>query len=266
MNRTSGVIVAMLVALSLAYASLAAAQPASVSGCGSLGSGSYILINDISASGTCLTLTGDNITIDFNGFTIKMTSGSGSGITDSSTARSNIVIRNGTVRDFTVVGIFLLSSSSIQIDRMRAVSNGASGIEVGNDSSVTNSIASNNGDIGITGFGNILITGNTANNNAGFGIHGTTNLISGNTANGNAKGIEAAAGSTISGNTASGNSFGIIVGGGGRSDILNNTASDNGLTGIEVDCPSNLVGNTAQGNGQNLVQNGVGCKKFNNLF
>ena len=226
MNRTSGVIVAMLVALSLAYASLAAAQPASVSGCGSLGSGSYILINDISGSVTCLTLTGNNITIDLDGFTITGTgTGAGSGITDGGTARSNIVIRNGTIRNF-LFGIKLTSSSNIQIDRMRAVSNGASGIEVGNDSSVTNSIASNNGDIGITGFGNILITGNTA----------------------------------------SGNSFGIIVGGGGRSDILNNTASDNGLTGIEVDCPSNLVGNTAQGNGQNLVQNGVGCKKFNNLF
>ena|SRR3990172_7508354 len=90
------------------------------------------------------------------------------------------------------------------------------------------------------------VNNNIANNNANDGIHAPqNNNIIYNTANENSgDGIEA----------------------GQESSVINNIANDNDGDGIEVGCPSNLVGNTMQGNGVNLSQNGVGCKRYNNLF
>lgn len=229
-----GVKVAILAAawLTLVHAGLATAQPTSISACGSIGSGSYVLTQNFFAppNGPCLTLTSGNITIDFNGFTITGSSGPGflppfPGITDGGSARSNIVIGNGTIRTFTGNGIDLGASSTIQIDRMRVISNGGNGILAGNDVSVTNSSASSNG----------------------------------------ASGISVGSGSTITGNSAHGN-FGTGINVGDRSTILNNTANGNVEAGVNVACPSNLIGNTAQGNGSDLVKVGSGCKIVNNLF
>src|SRR3990170_1310332 len=82
------------------YVTKATAQPTSLSACGNVGTGSYVLTQNLSTTGDCLTLTGNDITIDLNGFTIDGDdSGFDRGIVDGG-ARQNIVIRNGTIRDF----------------------------------------------------------------------------------------------------------------------------------------------------------------------
>src|SRR3972149_3450860 len=121
-----------LIALALgAYVTEAVAGVTPISACGGmLGSDSYVLTQNISTTGDCLTLTGDNITIDLNGFTIDGDdSGFDRGIVDGG-ARQNIVIRNGTIRDFSD-GVLINNSDGCKVEGILAFSNTNSGIRVG---------------------------------------------------------------------------------------------------------------------------------------
>jgi len=221
------IVLAVILVLSLGvYVTEATAGVSPLSACGSVGTGSYELTQNISTTGTCFTLTGDDITIDLNGFTIDGDdSGNDFGISDGG-ARQNIVIRNGTIRDFQVA-IDLDQSDGCKVEWILAFSNTESGIRVGDDCNVSHNIANLNSQRGIT--------------------HGSSCDISYNIANNNAVGIDI---------------FALTMG----SNIIYNTANGNISIGIDAGCPSNLVGNTAQNNGTNLNQIGAGCKRYNNLF
>lgn len=56
-------------AVATATFSLTAPTGTSLTACGSLGSGTYFLANDVSSTGTCFNLTGSPVTIDLNGHT-----------------------------------------------------------------------------------------------------------------------------------------------------------------------------------------------------
>jgi len=201
------ILVVMLVLAMGAYVTEATAQPTVLTMCQSVGTGSYVLGNNISTTGTCFTLTGDNITIDLNGFTINGDdSGSDFGITDGG-ARQNIVIRNGTIRDFQVA-IDLDQSDGCKVEWILAFRNTSSGIRVGDDCNVSHNIA-NNSQRGITHGSSCDISYNIANNNAvgidHFALTMGSNIIY-NTANGNiATGINVSCPSNLVGNTAQNN-------------------------------------------------------------
>ena len=220
-------------------------------------SGSYYLTGDLTGDGTTtkggISIAADDVTIDLMGYTLK---GSDSGINYGilMNTRSNVEIRNGTVRDFHY-GIYESGSNGQghRIINVRAVSNVLRGIYLfGKDHLVKNCTASDNGDdaastvYGIYAYNGSTVTGNTAHNN-------------GDNATGNVYGIYAFFGCTVTGNTAynngynAGTVYGIYLGAG--STVTGNTAYNNGdwangnVYGIYLVGNSLVDQNTAYSNG-----------------
>jgi parallel beta-helix repeat protein len=161
-------------------------------------SGSYVLANRLTGAGNCIVLATDNVTLDLDGQTISG-DGTGFGIGDDGETRQNIVIRNGTIRNFET-GISLLSSSHITVERMHVLRNTDNGIVTGLQSIIRDNIVTDNGDSGIVAFGaGSLISGNIANDNNGWGISANcpSNVI-GNMASGNINASQINAGGNCS--------------------------------------------------------------------
>ena len=222
-----------------------------ISACGTIAApGSYVVVKNLAATGTCLFITADHVTIDLNGFTLSG-DGTGSGITTDGTndnRRLGIAVYHGTVTGFDD-GLPLFFASGVTVAGVRAHTNAGDGINVGFASTVSGNTANGNGGSGITALSGSTVSGNTANKNFIFGI-----IFSGN--------------STVTGNTANGNTTGIL-GNQFGSTVTGNTARDNG-NGIVLLCPSNVIDNTATSNTvENLdlivLAGGGPCNNINNV-
>ena len=221
---------ATAVALILAAGGGAAvAQPIPLAACGPISaSGSYKLVNNLSASGDCLVLSGPanaNSAIDLDGFTMTG-DGTGRGIGNDSVVEG-LTVRNGTIKGFdSGIGVF---GNNITVERMvliRNVSFGLTGIE---DTIVKDTIVTGNG-LGASVAEGSVVTGSTFSFNTFDGLVVTAASIN--------------PGSMIS----------------------NNTAINNGGAGFRVTCPGNILGNTATGNGGgNLILAGAGCNSEHNV-
>lgn len=260
------VLVAMLAIGLLGYAPDVLAGVKKIKKCGTITApGSYQLDKNLNATGDCLVIQANFVTIDLNGFTVTG-DGTGDGITDGGVARKGIAIRNGTITGF-VDGIDLFFSRGVSVEQVRAFDNSGDGIRVGFDSMVTGNTAFDNVGNGIFARFGSTVTGNTARSNNGNGIRADgDNTVTGNAARTNSNdGIHVGSGSTVTGNTANDNSgTGIKVSNG--STVTGNTARGNNGNGLEVDCPSNVIGNTATDNdGANKVLTDVGCNDINNI-
>lgn len=150
--------------------------------------GFYFLTGDLTSTGSGITVNTDNVTIDLMGFSLVGNGTAGvRGIEIS--GRSNVEIRNGTVRNFGG-GIYSVTySRNCRIINIRAIFNPGPGIKlVGDNHLVQNCTASNNsGGDGIWQSGNgSMIIDNVCNGNGSNGIDCTSggNLI-GNVAYGN---------------------------------------------------------------------------------
>jgi len=135
-------------------------------------SGSYYLTEDVNSAGTAITIAVNDITIDLMGYTIKgPNSGTNYGIYMS--GRSNVEIRNGTVRDFGYTGIYEVHDSGIghRVINVRSISNGRSGIRLsGKGHLIKDCTAAENDLNGIHARWSCMVTGNTAHANGGIGI------------------------------------------------------------------------------------------------
>ena len=157
--------------------------------------GSYYLTEDVTAAGTAITVVVDDVTIDLAGFAL-VGPGSGTNYGIYMSGRSNVEIRNGTVRDFRY-GI--RESSSLGQDHrvidVRAMSNAYSGIFLaGKSHLVKDCTASDNGNSAtISVYGIYAGNGNT--------VTGNTAYENGNSATSTVYGIYALSGSTVTGNT-----------------------------------------------------------------
>ncbi len=204
------IVLAVMLALVLgAYVSEATAQPTELNVCGDITTGgSYVLKQNITTTVTCFTLKANNITIDLNGFTITGDDDlNDRGIWDGGTPRENIVIRNGTIRDFNQ-GISIGDSDGCKVEGITAFSNGA-GIIVGDHCHVSHNIAINNRNAGIlTGTYSTVSYNISNNNNSGIVLNLTnvgSNIIY-NTTNGNVNwGINVICPSNLIGNIAQNN-------------------------------------------------------------
>lgn len=156
-------------------------------------SGSYYLTEDVNSAGTAITVTVNDVTIDLMGYTIKgPDSGANYGIYMS--GRSNVEVRNGTVRDFGSHGIYEgsdISGIGHRVIDVRSISNGQYGINLrGNSHLIKDCTAAENGICGIYARLGCMVTGNTAHANGITGIlvyQGSTvtdNTASMNTVNG----------------------------------------------------------------------------------
>jgi hypothetical protein len=209
------------------------AAPTSISACGTLSApGAYVLANDLTASGDCLIVAADFVTIDLAGFKISG-NGTGTGITDNLHTRVGIAVRGGTVENF-AAGILLLKTTGAVVEQMRLFGNSGIAIFMGKDSVFRWNVVSGNGpgisDPVISIFENSLVAHNVVSDSKGHGM-----VVFGR--------------STVTGNT-----------------VSNNTISMNGSPGLSVNCPSNVVSNTGLGNlGLNLDLFGPGCQTIDNL-
>jgi parallel beta-helix repeat protein len=218
--------------------------------------GSYYLTEDVvTVDGNAIIVAVDDVTVDLAGFTLVGPDiGTNYGIYMD--GRSNVEIRNGTVRDF-YYGIYEASSSGQdhRVIDVRSVSNGQGGIFLlGKCHLVKNCTAGDNGDsasgevYGIYVSSDSTVISNAAHNN-------------GLTAASNVYGVYAGEGCTITGNTVFYNGvsadydvYGIYSSSG--STVTGNTARNNGIStiegsvyGINVGLGCTLTGNTACENG-----------------
>jgi large repetitive protein len=241
------VLAAGLVVGVIAACAVEATAQTGISACQTLSSGSYVLTQDIFATGDCLEVMADDVTIDLKGFQING-NGTGTGVKIDA-PRKGLAIRNGTVRDFqTGIGF---NGNQILVEKIRAIGNQV-GIAVGARSIVKDCIAFDNASVGITaGTGSSTLTGNIVSGN-GSGTANQGGLTVGNN-------------SLVSGNVVNENDgTGMDIGLG--STVLNNTVNNNSGTGVAVTCVSNLIGNMANGNGTNRDLRGQGCRQSDNVF
>jgi parallel beta-helix repeat protein len=229
-------------------------------------SGSYYLTGNLTSAGGGIIIQTDEVTLDLMGFTLS--GGTGSGIYISGNL-NNIVIRNGTVRDWTN-GIDIPGARNSQLESLRVFNNGTYGIRVGSaiishceafsnggegigagaTSVVRDCISHDNGGPGITVNFDSAISNCVARQNTGAGIitiYGNT--VKDCTANFNtAGGIIVGEGCTVTGCTAKSNGADGIAADGG-STVSGCTSTANTGDGIEVTSSCRVVENTCQGNG-----------------
>lgn len=159
------------------------AQPTGLTDCGSISaSGTYRLENNVTATGNCLSVEADFITINLNGFTLTG-DGSSSGIICS--GFQGLDIRNGTVTSF-ATGVRINQCPNSRVNGVQAIANNV-GIRVGDNSDVSGSLALNNTAQGVIVSGTSTAVGSTIANNNDVGISAANcpNLLLGNVANNN---------------------------------------------------------------------------------
>jgi parallel beta-helix repeat protein len=233
MKKVTYCLIALFITLIVSVATLEAATEITSLPYTITTQGSYIISQNLKSGWHGIKVQANNVTIDLNGYTISGNNASG-GYGIYMSGRSNVEIRNGTIRNFGSHGIYedSYSGNSHRVINVRVMNNKGSGIRmVGDNYMVKDCNASNNGTVGID-------------------LYSTkSSSISGNTAYGNgAYGINAGVGSTVSGNTAYKNGLGGFSAEQG-STVIGNTAHDNGYEGISVSVGCTVKNNTAYWNG-----------------
>ena len=215
----------------------------------------------------------NDVTIDLMGYTLKGP-GSGNGRGIYMWKRSNVEIRNGTVRDFGYFGICEhAAGKGHRVISVRMLSNGQIGICLyGSGHLIKDCTAVENASHGIYAGSGSTVTGNTVYKNNGIGIEvGSGCTVTGNTAYENQNhGIKAGTGSTIIGCTARTN-IGNGIYSDGLGTIADNTADRNGGHGIYVNsgavvarnsCSENTLDGIRGGDGNRIVGNDCGGNGF----
>ena len=155
-------------------------------------SGSYYLTGNRYSSGDGIVVNADDVTIDLMGYQL-VGPGSVSYNGIYMNGRSNIEIRNGTVRDFNN-GVYEVEKNNGKahcVTGIRAVSNIVCGIYLkGAGHVVKDCTAADNGTYGINCYNTSTISGNTVHSNNGNGIHVYEgNVVTGNSIDNNGTGI-----------------------------------------------------------------------------
>lgn len=193
--------------------------------------GSYYLTGDETTTETGIRVDANNVTIDLMGYSLT-----GPGLVSSigiyMYGRSNVEVRNGTIRNFGWRGILENSPAGRghRIIGIRVLSNAETGILLfGSGHVVNNCTAARNGGSGIYAENGCTIVHNVVYENEGTGIW-------------------AGNGSTVTANTAYRNQHGIHVVNG--CTVLNNTAYENQQTGIDAMHGSAIMANVVRDNNQ----------------
>ena len=158
-------------------------------------SGFYFIDKDLSCIVTDqhgITITADNVTLDLMEFSLIGPGGSSTFDGIYMNTRTNVEIRNGTIRNFARYGIFEGNTAGIghRIINIRVKDNQSTGICLwGKGNLVEKCTAVDNNENGIyTGYGSTVI-GNTCYSNTGFGLYfGGNSFVDQNTAYDNTEG------------------------------------------------------------------------------
>jgi parallel beta-helix repeat protein len=228
--------------------------------------GLYYLTNNLTSSGInnyAITVDADDVTIDLMGFCLtgpgKESGWNNCGILVAN-LRSNVEIRNGSIKAFGYDGIYSPENcTGIRVVGVRFRDNGYRGIDLtGSDNLVMDCAVMNVGGIGINVGSSSLVKGSQVAGNF-YGIFiGAGSTAVGNTARGNSRGIVAGHGSSVTDNTASGNSSeGIYAY--ENCTITRNTANKNTGTGINTFAYCTITNNTTD-----ALTSGLNCTLADN--
>jgi parallel beta-helix repeat protein len=156
--------------------------------------GSYYLTGNLQgvSGAQGITVNADHVTIDLNGFALTGVVGAGSGIYTGNTPSRNLTIRNGTVRDWPVLGISAEHSLNVLFEDLLVSGNGFDGVMAGagvirqvltrangsrgialqdlTGGTIEDCQAIENVDTGIVIYYNGIVTNNNVYHNGGFGI------------------------------------------------------------------------------------------------
>ncbi|MBU0677171.1 MAG: hypothetical protein KJ626_03565 [Verrucomicrobia bacterium] len=155
--------------------------------------GSYVVTEGLTGTNgsSGITISANDVSLDLNGFTLTGGAGTLDGIRVSG-SRTNIVVRNGIVRDWGQDGLDTASAYNSIVTDVKACGNGQNGIVAGTAALIANCTAKENTAVGIqTGAGSLIsdcfarsnvshgvVSGNdtsisdtTARENAGYGIN-----------------------------------------------------------------------------------------------
>ena len=193
--------------------------------------GSYFFTRDLAAPGPDgIVIDSSDVALDMKGF--ELVGGMGDGIWVMG-GHTNVLIRDGTVRDWDERGIRADFAHGIVIERVTARDNDGEGIAVGDDSTVRDCMAMANGSNGIrTGQrGAVLRCTAAGNGTSGFG-----------------SGIMVNPSSLVRDSTAWDNADDGISAPGPSCVILNVTAVLNGGAGVNAQMASTIADSIAQGN------------------
>jgi hypothetical protein len=187
--------------------------------------GSYYVTTNLT-SGTDengILVAADNVTIDLNGFTLFGGGGSSGEGVSTSGARTNIVLRNGTLRNWPGSGVNFYDSGASQtlVENVQAIGNTFTGIGVKNGSRVHECLAGGNGG-GIIVDNDSLVEHCKASGNAGDGIIAVNNCeLKDNQSTGNGTGLHLTGVNTIvANNTVKTNTDNYNIAQGNQLDLL----------------------------------------------
>ncbi len=183
--------------------------------------GSYRLTSDLTvpAGRIGITISADDVTLDLNGFTIRGAGGAGTDRGIALGARTNVEIRNGTIRDIPGSGIYAPAATAIRVIDVRVLGVDDIGINLEDGAGPP--------------LGQHLVRGCTVK---GSGLEGVRILGSGGLAEGNTlrdngdEGLLLGNGSGYGGNVITGNNGGGVQVSGGAATACN-------VIGVASVCP-----------------------------
>ena len=235
-------------------------------------SGSYVVTCNLSLSTTNtngITIGADDVSLDLNGHTLKgpgkAAGTSGSGISVSS-SHYNIVVRNGIIRDWRIIGVSASNARNSRFESLQCYNNGTHGLAVGrgcivkentcgfNDfegisaegSTIIQNVCYSNGRNGISASSGCLIESNNCRYNGAAGISGGVSAIvsKNNCYSNTGDGIQVSSNCYVFENNCNGNGSGTGIGAG-----INATSSDNTIKeNLVTDNDTGILCNPATGN------------------
>jgi len=244
-------------ALVLLWAASPARADTAISACGPLSAaGKYFLTKNLTATGTCITVGSEGVSLDMKGFTITG-NGTGDGISDGGGHFESMAIANGKIRNFSV-GIGLDTSCCVVIRNVDSSMNTDTGILVGRCCGVIDAVTANhNGTTGIMALDCCYSLNNiqATNNGSGGGIVATgccTAITSSTVSNNGGDGVFGSnccnfvIKSTVQGNTGDG----VHLTSNCCNFVVSSTVALNTGDGVHLTNNENLVtGTNASGNG-----------------
>lgn len=144
--------------------------------------GSYYLTTNLTdtAGTNGIIVQADDVSIDLQGFALSGSGGfsaSSSGVFTGLTNRSNLEIRNGTIRNWAYDGIRAGQANNSRFENLRLYNNADEGINVGNGCIIEKCEAQANGGIGMYVADNSVIKDCTSVSNMSYGLDATKNCV-----------------------------------------------------------------------------------------
>jgi parallel beta-helix repeat protein len=229
--------------------------------------GTYRLSGDLylaAQNSDGITINTDDVTLDLNGHALigpgKAAGSIGSGIRVGGAGYINIIIRNGTVRDWREHGVYAASATNGRFEDLVCYNNGTNGLYTGYSCLAQRIVSFANGGAGILTRQHSTLNDNICTGNSGNGI--TTegfNNVTGNICNYNAAdGINADMDCIVSESNCNGNTGdGIEVR--LRCRVVNNRCNNNGYLGDGAGINATNSGSTIEHNMVTDNDRGIDC-------